>query len=133
MDALSGLTLAYLSGFNPRQGEAEDGGLDEAMFTAACAYIDARKDHVNLTAAAIARGVGCSRAGLYRLFERRGLAVSDYVRQVRLNHGRRLLRDFALDIGEVSLRCGYGDLSAFGKAFRRQFGLTPRDWRMSVA
>jgi AraC-like DNA-binding protein len=133
MDALSGLTLAYLGRFNPAQGEAEDGGLDEAMFTAACAYIDARKDHANLTAATIARGVGCSRAGLYRLFERRGLAVSDYVRQVRLNHGRRLLRDPALDIGEVSLRCGYGDLSAFGKAFRRQFGLTPRDWRMSLA
>src|SRR3546814_17729417 len=59
------------------------------------------------------------------MFDRRGLAVSDYVRQIPLNHARRLLRESALDIGEVSLRCGYGALSAFGQAFRRRFGMPP--------
>src|SRR3546814_1645907 len=93
------------------------------MFTAACRYVDTHKDRPDLTAETIARAIGCSRAGLYRMFDRRGLAVSDYVRQIRLNHARRLLRESALDIGEVSLRCGYGDLSAFGKAFRRRFGI----------
>jgi AraC-like DNA-binding protein len=44
-----------------------------------------------------------------------------------------LLRDPALDIGDVSLRCGYADLSAFGKAFRRRFGISPRDWRAMIA
>lgn len=131
MEALSGLTLAYLSRFNP--GDEEDAPLDAAMFTAACSYIDARKDHPNLTAAAIARAIGCSRAGLYRMFERRGLAVADQIRIARLNHARALLRDPALDIGDVALRCGYADLSAFGKAFRRRFGMTPRDWRATLA
>ncbi|HVJ00188.1 MAG TPA: helix-turn-helix transcriptional regulator [Sphingomonas sp.] len=132
MDAMSGLTLAYLNRFNPARADAEDGALDDALFAAACSYIDARKDRADLTAATIARAIGCSRAGLYRTFDRRGLAVADHVREVRLNHARRLLRETALDVGEVSLRCGYGDLSAFGKAFRRRFGMTPRDWRMSV-
>src|SRR3546814_4060534 len=86
----------------------------------------------DLTADAIARAIGCSRASLYRLFEQRGLAVAEHVRAVRLNHSRTLLRDPRLGIGDIALRCGYDDLSAFGKAFRRRFGMTPRDWRQSI-
>ncbi|WP_209023621.1 helix-turn-helix transcriptional regulator [Sphingopyxis italica] len=74
----------------------------------------------------------CSRASLYRLFEQRGLSVGEHIRAVRLNHGRALLRDPRLGIGDIALRCGYDDLSAFGKAFRRRFGMTPRDWRMMI-
>jgi AraC-like DNA-binding protein len=133
MDALSGLTLAYLSRFNPAREDEEDTPLDAAMFTAACSYIDACKDDPHLTAAAIARAIGCSRAGLYRMFERRSLAVADQIRIARLNHARALLRDPALDIGDIALRCGYADLSAFGKAFRRRFGMAPRDWRATLA
>lgn len=73
------------------------------------------------------------RAGLYRMFERRGLAVADRIRIARLNHACALMRDPTLDIGEVALRCGDADLSAFGKAFGRRFGMTPRDWRTTLA
>src|SRR3546814_3449306 len=83
MEAMSGLTLAYLNRFNPSRADAEDGALDDAMFTAACRYVDTHKDRPDLTAETIARAIGCSRAGLYRMFDRRGLAVSDYVRQIR--------------------------------------------------
>src|SRR3546814_16930988 len=38
MEAMSGLTLAYLNRFNPSRADAEDGALDDAMFTAACRY-----------------------------------------------------------------------------------------------
>src|SRR3546814_20967353 len=40
MEAMSGLTLAYLNRFNPSRADAEDGALDDAMFTAACRYVD---------------------------------------------------------------------------------------------
>src|SRR3546814_14123237 len=85
-------------------------------FTSACRFIEARREDSGLTADAIARAIGCSRASLYRLFEQRGLAVAEHVRAVRLNHSRTLLRDPRLGIGDIALRCGYDDLSAFGKA-----------------
>src|SRR3546814_9804901 len=88
MEAMSGRTLAYRNRFNPSRAYAQDGALDDAMFTAACRYVDTHKDRPDLTAETIARAIGCSRAGLYRMFDRRGLAVSDYVRQIRLNHAQ---------------------------------------------
>src|SRR3546814_16043375 len=93
-------------------------------FTSACRFIEARREDSGLTADAIARAIGCSRASLYRLFEQRGLAVAEHVRADRLNHSRTLLRDPRLGIGDLALRCGYDDLSAFGKAFRLRFGMT---------
>jgi len=131
MKLLSGLALTYLQGFSIA---APDAGkrLGEAQFASACRLIEARCDDAGLTAEAVARAIGCSRASLYRLFDQRGLSVAEHVRAVRLNHGRALLRDPRLGIGDIALRCGYDDLSAFGKAFRRRFGMTPRDWRMTV-
>src|SRR3546814_12164877 len=85
---MCGLTHAYLNWFNPARADDEDGALDDAMFTAACRYVDTHKDRPDLTAETIARAIGCSRAGLYRMFDRRGLAVSAYVRQIRLNHAQ---------------------------------------------
>src|SRR3546814_19319536 len=100
-------------------------------FTSACRFIEARREDSGLTADAIARAIGCSRASLYRLFEQRGLAVAEHVRAVRLNHSRTLLRAPRLGIGAIALHCGSDDLSAFGTAFRRPFGMTPPAWRQA--
>jgi methylphosphotriester-DNA--protein-cysteine methyltransferase len=32
-------------------------------------------------------------------------------------------------LGTLAFECGYSDLSAFGKAFRRRFGMSPSEWR----
>jgi AraC-like DNA-binding protein len=34
-------------------------------------------------------------------------------------------------IGEIAFAWGFNDLSHFGRAFREQFGLSPRDWRQT--
>src|SRR3546814_16762738 len=119
--AMSGLTLAYLNRFNPSRADAEDGALDDAMFTAACRYVDTHKDRPDLTAETIARAIGRSRAGLYRMFDRRCPAVSGHVRQIRLNHAPRLRRPSPPDNGHVSLRCGYDAHSSLGAALLHWF------------
>src|SRR3546814_7695147 len=50
MEAMSGLTLAYLQRFNPSRADAEDGALDDAMFTAACRHVASHKERPDLTA-----------------------------------------------------------------------------------
>jgi len=66
------------------------------------------------------------------VFATQQLAVSGYLRDVRLEHAAALLRTAkgGVSIGNTALACGYADLSAFGKAFRARFGASPTEWRM---
>jgi len=86
--------------------------------------------HHTLTAESIAAGVGCSRARLYRIFAQRDQMVGDCLRGIRLLHASRLIETLPTEpIAMIAFDSGYTDLSAFGKAFKRQFGMTPGDWR----
>src|SRR3546814_6963034 len=101
MKLLSGLALTFLEGFNTSL-EDERKRIGDAHFASACRLIEAQRGDAGLTADTIAQAIGCSRASLYRLFEQRGLSVAEHIRAVRLNHGRALLRDPRLGIGDRS-------------------------------
>jgi transcriptional regulator GlxA family with amidase domain len=58
-----------------------------------------------------------------------GENVATYVRRIRLERGARKLRMGAVDITEVALAAGYQTHAAFGKAFKKQFGLSPSEFR----
>jgi len=129
MQAVSALVTTYLGQLR----EHDDDPLpDTALFTSASALIDRWKEDPTLTVERVAHALGCSRASLFRLFERQGIGIGAHIRETRLAHGKHLLRDTSLDIGEVALRTGYADASAFGKAFRHRYGLSPRDWRAAL-
>ena len=61
-----------------------------------------------------------------------GYSVHQYVREKRLLAAAELLRRGA-SAQEAGLRCGFQDYSAFQRAFKRQFGLTPRQLRSGTA
>ena len=58
-----------------------------------------------------------------------GENIAAYVRRVRLERAARKLRIGAVDIMEVALAAGYKSHAAFGKAFKQQYGLSPREFR----
>lgn len=63
-----------------------------------------------------------------------GLPLGLFIRQTRLSHAAQLLaEDSSLSIGEVASRVGYANHSRFASAFRRLYGLTPSEYRRSVA
>ena len=47
----------------------------------------------------------------------------------RLNAARELLRQSNLTVSEIAHRCGYADLSHFGRAFSAHTGSTAQDFR----
>ena len=57
-----------------------------------------------------------------------GYSVHQYVSEKRLLAAAGLLRQGA-SAQEAGLRCGFQDYSAFQRAFKRQFGVTPRQVR----
>lgn len=67
---------------------------------------------------------------LSRLFSQQGtMRFIDYLRWVRMAKARMILQKYQLSIGDVALRCGYPDGDYFSRLFRRQFGLTPGEYR----
>ncbi|MBV8720007.1 MAG: helix-turn-helix transcriptional regulator [Chloroflexi bacterium] len=57
------------------------------------------------------------------------LSPHAYVTQLRIEHGRRLLRDSSLSISEVALAVGFSSRSHFTAEFRRRVGITPNVYR----
>lgn len=61
--------------------------------------------------------------------EHLGRALSDLVREVRLDHGLQLLAQPGLNIYQIAESCGYEDASRFFADFEAQFGISPAEYR----
>jgi PAS domain S-box-containing protein len=61
-----------------------------------------------------------------------GLSTGQYVLRARMATAVAMLRGGDDPVSEVALACGYGDQSAFTRAFRRAVGLTPSAYRATV-
>lgn len=95
-------------------------------------YVRAHLADRDLTAAAIAAAHHVSVRHLYAELERAGVGLQDTIRTLRLQECRRALRDPAsahLTVAAVGARWGFVDASHFGRVFRREYGMTPREWR----
>jgi len=55
-----------------------------------------------------------------------------HLRKLRLEEGARLLRSSTLPIGEIATKIGFGGASAFGFAFRKVNGQSPREYRHAI-
>jgi AraC family transcriptional regulator len=78
----------------------------------------------------LAAVAGFSVSHFHRIFTAyTGENIAGYVRRVRMERAGRKLRMGAVDITEVALAAGYDTHAAFGKAFKRQFGLSPSEFR----
>jgi AraC family transcriptional regulator len=65
-----------------------------------------------------------------RLFKREtGVTPYRFLLQTRLRRAIELLRDTARPITEIAYAVGFGDLSNFINAFRREVGVSPRAYR----
>lgn len=78
----------------------------------------------------IARQIGRSRKDLeQRMKAQLGATPQAIYRRLRLIQARKLVLETDLNISEVALRSGYEDPSAMTRAYREEFGATPRQMR----
>jgi AraC-like DNA-binding protein len=97
-------------------------------------YIDQNLTADDLTPARIARDLNLSRSVLYRTFGRSG-GVASYVRTRRLEAVHALLSnpDDERSIAEIAYGFGFVSDAHFSRAFRQQFGYSPREARLGTA
>lgn len=78
----------------------------------------------------LAKLAGVSLRQLERSFQSQlGRGVHEHYLTLRLGRSRQLLRETSLSILEVALAAGFASASQFARAFRREYGMTPRDAR----
>jgi AraC-like DNA-binding protein len=95
-------------------------------------YILANLDGVDLSPRAIAAANGVSVRQLHRVFSATGTTVSQWVRKLRLARCAADLRGetgVAEGITNIAFRWGFNDSAHFSKAFRAEFGQSPRAYR----
>lgn len=91
------------------------------------------RDHIDepLTRETLADVVGFSVPHFHRIFTAQlGENIASYVRRVRLERAGRKLRMGAVDITQVALAAGYDTHTAFSRAFKQQYGLSPSEFRL---
>nr|WP_306228977.1 helix-turn-helix transcriptional regulator [Aurantimonas sp. CSK15Z-1] len=79
------------------------------------------------TVAALARASGMSRSAFALRFRRSvGVAPLEYLTRWRMMRARHALRDASTSLADLAASLGYASESAFGNAFRRIHGCSPR-------
>lgn len=75
----------------------------------------------------LANHVGMSESSLKRAFRKAfGMSVYAYFQSYRLNQAKKLLSYGQMNVTEVAFSVGYSNHSHFSRAFKRQFGISPK-------
>jgi transcriptional regulator GlxA family with amidase domain len=83
-----------------------------------------------VTASSLARAAGLSRSRLYDLFKREmATSPARYLRTLRLERARELLKTSCLSVNEIAAVVGFTDVSHFVRDFKRAYGATPSEFR----
>ncbi|WP_019913399.1 response regulator [Paenibacillus sp. HW567] len=76
-------------------------------------------DHVNLHPTHLSK--------IYKI--ETGEGISDYISRLRMERACHMLKNTAKKVYEISTEIGYMDPAYFIKVFKRQFGVTPQEYR----
>lgn len=99
------------------------------LFDRARSHIQAHFGDPELTPERVAQDLRVSRSNLYRVFEQAG-GVSRYIQQCRLFAAHAALtHESGRRIQDIAYSCGFKLASDFTRAFRREFGFSPREAR----
>ncbi len=83
----------------------------------------------NCSADKVAAFMGLHRRSLHRLLKTHGTSFSELLEAVRRDTATRSLAGSDMPVTLLSDMLGYADTSAFSRAFRRWYGVSPRRWR----
>jgi AraC-like DNA-binding protein len=96
------------------------------------AFIAFNLTSADLSVGMIAQALGYTKRHIHRLFEDDGMTIAHYIRHERLDRCRDDLRDKAQSdqsITQIALAWGFSDSAYFSNAFKREFGVSPREYR----
>lgn len=104
------------------------------LITRALNYIETKTQNSEITIEDIAKHAGFSTDYFNRIFcTHTGFNVMEYVRFTRLKKASFLLRTTSRSILDIALECGYEAHESFARAFKKQYGKTPNEYRIAFS
>lgn len=103
----------------------------ERIFRKSLDLIDRHIREPGLSPDFVARQIGVSMRGLYRVFGKHGLVVAQYIKHRRLDLCAQALRQAASrdKLAVVGYSWGFSNSSYFTTAFKARFGVSPSEYR----
>ena len=95
----------------------------------ACSYIE-RHIEEELSLASLAAYAGYAEYYFSKKFKREvGMTLAEYLRKKRLEKAAMLLQATDLDVQKIAMRLQFCSQSYFTDSFRKQFGVSPSQYR----
>lgn len=136
-DAVVGETVRDLAGTMIRSSVAGSRVLPATrggMLATVRSFMRGNLHDSELDVAHIADAHYISRRFLYELFEPLDETPGEHLRRLRLHRAAALLASPGRGtVWQVAARCGFTDATTFTRAFHREFGTLPRDYRAAEA
>lgn len=105
---------------------------EEARMTRVVRLIE-QESAAELSLHRLAVEAGLSAYHFLRVFERvTGLTPHQYLLRMRLRQAAMRLIEEPTKILDIAFDCGFGDVSNFNRAFRAEFGASPRRYRQAI-
>lgn len=87
----------------------------------------------DITSAEIAANIGISSDYITKQFKKElEITPLEYLRKYRIAKAIELIKTTDMSISDISVACGFNDLSLFSRVFKQTFGLTPRDFKKEI-
>lgn len=103
--------------------------LDEKFISKAICIVEEQIDNPDFDFDLFVDEIGVTRSTLYRKIKTMtGLTTSDFVKNIRLKKACSILKKDISNIAEVAYAVGFNDPKYFSKCFKKEFGITPREY-----
>lgn len=103
---------------------------ENEIISQACEYIAENISDPDLGLQSVSDNAGLSVAYFSQLFKtEKGIGLNSYITENRVTNAMKLLETTELKAEEITERCGFSTASYFGRVFKKQTGMTPREYR----
>lgn len=93
-------------------------------------HLDQHLDEVEMNVNNLSSDLGLSRSSFYRKMKAlTGDSPNTFIRIYRLNKAKELLEKGEMTISEIAVFTGFSTLSYFSSCFKKQFGVSPTDYK----
>jgi len=103
---------------------------DEDLLKRAMEHIEKNIGNIDYNVESFVSDMGIGRTLLYqKINDILGMSIKEFIMDIRLKRGAQLLEQSDLTVSEISYSIGFNNPKYFSICFKKQFGLTPTEFR----